>query len=133
MQVVKRFQKGFSLQSSYVWSHNLGDSEGDSPSSTDSFRTLRNEHLDKRPLGFDYQSVFKLNGLYELPFGKGKTLLGNANGMLDRLVGGWQIGAISLMYSGVPISITAQNAVNNTTPVRPRSPQSALERCLAME
>lgn len=114
VQLNKRFSRGFSVQSSYVWSHNLGDSEGDSPSSTDNFRTLRNESLDKRPLSFDYQSVFKLNGIYELPFGKGKLLGGNANGLVDRVIGGWQIGAISLMYSGQPITFSAQNTINNT-------------------
>jgi hypothetical protein len=114
-QLVKRFSKGFSMQTSYVWSHNLGDSEGDAAAYGDNFRTLRNESLDKRPLSFDYASVFKLNGIYELPFGKGKTLGANANGTVDRIIGGWQIGAIALMYSGQPISLSAQNTINNTT------------------
>jgi hypothetical protein len=115
LQLVKRFSKGFSFQTSYVWSHDLGDSEGDSQSFTDDYRTLRNESLDKRPLSFDYQSVYKANGLYELPFGKGKHFGGNANGLVDRVIGGWQLGAITLMYSGQPLSITAQNTINNTS------------------
>ncbi len=96
-----------------MWSHTLGDSEGDSPTFSDSYRTLRNESLDKRPLSFDYQSVFKINGLYELPFGKGKTFGRNANGFVDRIIGGWQLGAIGIAYSGAPITFTAQNTINN--------------------
>ncbi len=118
VEVNKRFSRGFTMQSSYVWAHNLGDSEGDVSAATntggiqDNFRTLRNGHLDKRPLSFDYQSVFKINGLYELPFGRGKAIGRNANGFLDRIIGGWQLGAVGLFYSGRPLNITAQNTIN---------------------
>ncbi len=114
IEVNKRFAKGFTAQGSYVWSHSLGDSEGDSSVLVDSFRTLRNESIDKRPLSFDYQSVLKMNGLYELPFGKGKLFGRNANGFLDRVIGGWQIGAVAIMYSGAPLAITGQNTFNAT-------------------
>jgi hypothetical protein len=110
----KRFAKGFSLQTSYVWSKDLGFEEGDSATFSGNFRTLRNEGLDKRELSFDYESVYKLNGLYELPFGKGKTFAGNAPGWLNQIIGNWQIGAISLMYSGQPLTFTAQDTINNT-------------------
>lgn len=115
LQANKRFAKGLSFQTSYVWSKVLGDNEGDSQTEAGNFRTLTNESLDKRPLGFDYQSVWKANSLYELPFGKGKKFAGNANSFLDRIIGGWQIGAIAIAYSGQPITLTAQNTINNTT------------------
>jgi Carboxypeptidase regulatory-like domain len=114
VELNKRFSKGFTAQGSYVWSHNLGDSEGDSSTLQDSFRTLRNESIDKRPLSFDYQSVLKMNGLYELPFGKGKPLFGNASGLMDRFIGGWQIGAVALLYSGQPLEITGANTYNTS-------------------
>jgi hypothetical protein len=123
VQLVKRFSQGFSFQTSYVWSHDLGSSEGDTSTFTDNFRTLRNEHLDKRPLSFDYQSVYKANGLYEFPFGKGKRFGGNSNTLVDRIIGGWQVGAITLMYSGQPLTFTAQNTINNTTPSNTPSAQ----------
>ena len=113
----RRFSQGFTFQTSYVWSHNLGDSEGDFAGRTlggiqDSYRTLRNESLDKRPLSFDYQSVFKANGIYELPIGKGKFIGRDAPSWLDHIIGGWQVGATVLMYSGRPLDFTAQNTVN---------------------
>ncbi len=117
LQVVvnKRFAKGFSVQSSYVWSQALGTAEGDATAYVASFRTLRDEALDKRELGFDFASVFKINGLYDLPFGKGKLVGGNANGFWERIIGGWQIGAIGIAQSGSPLTFTAQNTINNTT------------------
>ena len=117
VEVNKRFSHGFTVQGSYVWSHNLGDSEGDFSGRTaggiqDAFRTLRDQHLDKRPLSFDYQSVFKVNGLYELPFGKGKRIGGNSASWLDRIIGGWELGAVGIAYSGRPLTFTAQNTIN---------------------
>jgi len=121
IQVTKRFSHGFNLQSSYVWSKNLGDDEGDFGGQTtaggtvDSYRTLRNESLDKRPLSFDYESVFKINGLYELPFGPNKPFLHSTNGFMSRVFGGWQLGAIGIAYSGQPISFIAQDSINFVT------------------
>jgi hypothetical protein len=114
VQVSKRFSDGFALQSSYVWSHALGDNPGDSPSFSYNYRTLRNGSLDKGPLPFDYQSVFRINGIYELPFGKGKLFGRNANDFLDRIIGGWQLGAIAQAESGQPLTFIAQNTINNT-------------------
>jgi hypothetical protein len=122
LQLNKRFAKGVSFQTNYVWSKDLGADEADNGltaglagDTIDSFRTLRNEGLDKRPLSFDYESVWKANGLYDFPFGKGKQFGGNANGAMDRIIGGWQLGATALMYSGQPLTFTAANTVNNTT------------------
>jgi hypothetical protein len=114
VQIQKRFSHGFSLQSSFVQSHALGDSNGDSPYFQYNYRTLRNEHLDKEPLAFDYQSVWRINSIYELPFGKGKPFGRNANGFLDRVIGGWQMGVIAEAQSGQPLSFVAQNTINNT-------------------
>jgi hypothetical protein len=39
-----------------------------------------------------------------LPFGRGKALLGNANGFVDRVVGGWTLNGIFTFQSGLPIA-----------------------------
>lgn len=38
----------------------------------------------------DYPWRFAINGIYELPFGKGKKFLGSANRWVDAFLGGWQ-------------------------------------------
>ena len=40
------------------------------------------------------------NGIYELPFGKGKKFLGGSGRAMDALVGGWQIGFIGTWDGG---------------------------------
>jgi hypothetical protein len=113
VQVRKRFTRGLTVQGSYVWSHAIGDDPVDSPYFVAYYRTLRNESLDKEPLSYDYRSVFKINGVYELPFGKGKPIGRNVNGFVDRVIGGWQIGAIGYAQSGAPLTLVGQNTVNN--------------------
>jgi hypothetical protein len=115
VSIARRFSRGFSFQTNYVWSKDLGVIEGDTATFSGSYRTLRNESLDKRPLSFDYESVWKANGVYEFPFGKGKQFGGNVNGFVDRIINGWQLGVTALMYSGQPLTFTAQNTINNTS------------------
>jgi hypothetical protein len=105
--------RDLTLQGSYVWSKALGDEEGDGSTLQSSYRTLRNRALDKRLLSFNRAGVVKLNGFYELPVGRGKSIGRNANGFLDRIIGGWQFGGIFYYFSGAPWTITAQNTVNN--------------------
>lgn len=43
---------------------------------------------------------------YDLPVGRGKKLLGNANRFVDMAVGGWQVNDEYIVQNGVPVSIT---------------------------
>ena len=113
IQGTRRFSGGFSLQGSYVWSKALGEDEGDSSTYQSDYRTLRDLGLDKRLLGFNHRQVFKLNGIYELPVGRGRRFGRNMNAFLDGVIGGWQMGWIYNYFTGAPITITAQNTINN--------------------
>lgn len=41
----------------------------------------------------------EFNGIYDMPFGRGKRFLGNANRFVDELVGGWQIAGVGNIAS----------------------------------
>jgi hypothetical protein len=43
------------------------------------------------------------NGIWELPFGKGRKFLPGAQGILNHLVGGWQLNVIFQYQSGAPL------------------------------
>ncbi len=105
-----------------MFSKALGDEEGDSSTEQSSYYTLRNFSLDKRRMLYDRTHVFKVNGLYELPFGKGKTFFKNANGFVDRVVGGWQLSGIFNKFSGQPLTFNAVNAFNAYAPGRGFTP-----------
>jgi hypothetical protein len=61
--------------------------------------------------------VFVVNYLIELPFGKGKRWL-NEGGIVDRLVGGWQLSGVQRYQSGLPLVIrrTGQDAFSCSGP-----------------
>jgi len=54
------------------------------------------------PNDFVRNSVFVINTVYALPFGKGKPFLGNASRAENYLVGGWQITNTTNWSSGLP-------------------------------
>jgi hypothetical protein len=52
---------------------------------------------------------FVASGTYEFPFGKGKHFLGNSNGLVSRLAGGWVVNVIYIAQSGGPLDWTDRN------------------------
>ena len=112
LEYMKRFSAGWTAQSNYTWSKTLGDYDGEDSALQSNYRTLRNRNLDKVRLGYDRRHVFRTNGIYELPFGPGKTIGRNTSGVLGRVIGGWQTGGIFNAFSGSPIGYGAVGAVN---------------------
>jgi hypothetical protein len=51
------------------------------------------------------QHALKMNWIYELPFGRGKHFLSGANGLVDRLAGGWEIHGTGRVQSGSPVNL----------------------------
>ena len=54
------------------------------------------------------------SALYELPFGKGKPFL-NHGGILNQLLGGWQLSSILTLQSGSPFTIRSGRDQANTS------------------
>jgi hypothetical protein len=103
----RRLSKGLTLQSNYTWSRALGDEEGDTQNLLNSYRNGRNRRLDKRLLTFHRTHVTRTNGTWELPLGPGRKFLSGANGVLAKLIQGWQIGGIFNVFSGPAIGLSA--------------------------
>jgi hypothetical protein len=53
---------------------------------------------------FDTRHVINANGLWQLPFGKGRKYFSNMNSVADVFFGGWQIGGIFRWNSGLPFN-----------------------------
>ncbi len=74
------------------------------------YRDPNNQRLNKAVLGFHRTHALISNGTFELPFGPGRPLLGNAPGWIERLVERWQLGGIFNLTSGQPFNVTASVA-----------------------
>lgn len=92
MELRKRLSGGLQFQGSYVFGHGY---------ITD-FTSFRKPLRWLRDTGTpgDITHQIKTNLVYDLPFGRGRRFAANANGFVDRLVGGWQIGWAARMQSG---------------------------------
>jgi hypothetical protein len=60
--------------------------------------------LNLAPSDFDTRHLLTVNLVDQLPFGKGKAILGAANSFVDAFIGGWQLSGIYRMTSGLPTS-----------------------------
>jgi hypothetical protein len=54
---------------------------------------------------FDAKHQFNANWIAELPFGRGKRLAGNAHGLVDAIIGGWQLSGLFRITSGLPFNV----------------------------
>lgn len=111
----RRFSAGLQFQADYTFSKSLNNAAGNQNSQSDlsSYWTQRDRQFDYMRSSADQTHRFVANALYDLPFGKGKAFLSGANGFVDRIVGGWNIGSIVTWASRPPFYISSPNATFN--------------------
>ena len=90
-----RSSGGYSLMSHYTWSRAFNY--------TNTYYNIDRE-LAYGPNDNHRRHVFNLNGLWELPFGNGRTYLSDATGVLNALAGGWQVNTVFTWQSGLPFT-----------------------------
>src|SRR6266446_5141537 len=100
----QRYNNGLQFQTSYVFSKILTDADSywqasDFPRAADHF----NRGLDKSIGAYDVTHNFKLGLVYEVPFGKGKSMLNHGVGAA--VFGNWRLSAITFYASGQPVSL----------------------------
>jgi hypothetical protein len=88
----RRLSRGLLVQSNYSWAKGFS-------SSRYSFRTPRVNTPNDGVPGY-IAHAFKVNWVYELPIGRGKSLLGNVGSALDRFVGGWEFHGTGRVQTG---------------------------------
>lgn len=123
MRVEKRLSAGLSLLGSYMWSKTISDGRGESaaggvsnslpqdPLNYRAERSLADEHRAHRLV---------VSHNYDLPVGRGKRYLSDANRFVQGLLGGWAITGITTLTSGRLVNLSVQGNPSNTgMPDRP--------------
>ena len=98
LQVNKRFSQGLTLNSSYTFSNLREKVSYLNPSDT---------QLEDRISTLDRPHRFTFSGVYELPIGRGRLIGDQMNGVLDAIVGGWQLNGTYEWQSGEPLLLTS--------------------------
>jgi hypothetical protein len=112
LDYTKRFSSGWQFQTNYTYSKVMSDSGGDSQARFEPFLDMENASIERARTPFDLTHAFKLNGVWELPFGRGRRV-GINNGFVDAVLGGWGVSGIMTWQSGAPFSILSGRGTLN--------------------
>jgi hypothetical protein len=100
--IEKRFGRGFYFLGNWTWSHSLDNFGGDGGNNGPIPQDPRNRRADWASSNSDTRHRVNLATTYQLPFGKGP------------IIGGWEIGGIAVMQSGLPFTVTVPGSPSNT-------------------
>ena len=89
-----RFSHGFNLLASYSWSKWLQFNQAPALGGNTGYEYARSS--------WDIPHNLAVSGIYLLPFGRGRMFLNNGSGLVDGILGGWQLQAIIDQRSGIP-------------------------------
>jgi outer membrane receptor protein involved in Fe transport len=95
--LAKQFTRGLSFTANYAWQRGVSWQSG--------FYTWNPRAAKGRDSNIRQQQII-IFGLYELPFGRNKMLLSNANAVVNQIVGGWQLSPVLNYSSGLPFSLS---------------------------
>jgi hypothetical protein len=97
LKLEKRFSNGFTFRGAYTWSKDLGTSQGTPGGAVqNSFDTK----LERGYVEPDFRHRFVGSWVYQLPFGRGKSIGQNWNRGADLVLGGWELTGIFVARTG---------------------------------
>jgi hypothetical protein len=104
VEMTKRMSRGLTLQANYTFSKVLSDSNGDAQTRFEPFLDNANPKRERARAPFDQTHILRANGIYNLPFGKGRYF-STDNKVLDKIIGGWTVSGMMTWESGAPFSV----------------------------
>ncbi len=123
-QIKRRFGTGLGFQASYTLAKSMDSrsfdptfsvvSTGNAQSASSTPFDNRNRRLNFARSDFDRRHTFQGYVVADLPFGNGRRFLGHVNPALNQIIGGWEIGAVTVFASGRPFTVySGLNTVSN--------------------
>ena len=97
----KKYSNGLQFDLNYTYSHSIDNaSVGANSFFTDFVCDITNLRVCKGDSDFDLRHAINMIGIYELPFGRGKTFGGAVSGFVNQIIGGWSISGIEDWHTG---------------------------------
>jgi Carboxypeptidase regulatory-like domain/TonB-dependent Receptor Plug Domain/TonB dependent receptor len=116
-----RYSQGVFLLNSFTWSKAINNASADLETNGGDSANINvfNPAPDRGVSGYDQTFNNTLSVIGDLPFGHGRRYLSGLNTWQQGVVGGWQLTAINLVSSGLPINLNyapnAQYLVSSTS------------------
>jgi len=108
IQLQKRLSRGVAFGANYTLAKSTDDVSNDTRGAGTELVVPSDParlSIDKGRSDFDVRHVVRGHAIWDLPFGKGQRFLSNASGLVNALVGGWQINGILDASSGFPLTV----------------------------
>ncbi|MDQ3713270.1 MAG: TonB-dependent receptor [Acidobacteriota bacterium] len=118
-RVERRFAQGFQISANYRFAKSLDQLSYEGPGFTTNQTYPLDQRQEKGPSDFDVRHSFVLAGIYELPFFRN-----NKEGLLYKLLGGFEINGIVTRHTGYPFTVFQGGALRTPSgeffgPIRP--------------
>jgi hypothetical protein len=102
----QQFVGGLTLLNTFTWGHSLDNASASLEGNTPSPQDGNNIRADYAQSDYNLPIANITSLVYELPFGRGRHFASSANGLVNTVIGGWQVSAINTMQAGTPFNIT---------------------------
>lgn len=101
---------GFEYTINYTWARGMTNNAGfygvaGVAEASSFFQNVYDPHGDYGPIGQDVRNSLNANGIFSLPFGRGRRFGSGWNGLTDEALGGWQLSGDAILYSGFPLTM----------------------------
>jgi hypothetical protein len=108
---LQRRAHGITFTGSFTWAHSMDYGSGLQSTDQSMPANSRCFACEYAPSAFDVNRRFVLSAVYDLPFGKGEKFA-NTGGLLNQIVGGWQISLIYNLVTGLPGTVITSDQAN---------------------
>jgi hypothetical protein len=112
VKLEKRFSKGLTFLSAYTWSKTLDNVDETLTGAGTGALKPWDRNLNRGRSVTDLRHNYVISASYELPFGKGKAFM-NTSRALDLVLGGWQLGGIVSLQTGLPFTVNSGGGITN--------------------
>jgi hypothetical protein len=110
--LTRRFTDGFEVRAAFTHSRSLDNTPEELESNSGDAPDGRNYAAWYGPSDFDVPNRVAVSYVYELPFGRGKSML--QHGPLSWVLGNWQTSGVYTYYSGHPFQVNENDGNHNS-------------------
>jgi hypothetical protein len=104
-------RSGLLLVTNYQWSHAIDDGAvGGAEATTPENQACRS--CERASSMFDMRDYFTSSLIWQVPVGRSRALLSNANPVVNALLGGWQLAGVGTVRSGLPLNVTISRSAS---------------------
>ncbi|MCX6585491.1 MAG: carboxypeptidase regulatory-like domain-containing protein [Acidobacteria bacterium] len=112
MRLEKQYSSGMTLSASFTGSKTIANTMQSNTWVVGPSNSLYNARYNRGIEANDIPQRLVLSYLYDLPFGKGRKFLNDANSVVQKIAGGWQVSSITVLQKGRPVMITAPDTTS---------------------